>query len=217
MSNHRIAFTFGDLKRVGDRAQEYVDSVNAALGPNATVNFRLEVVDGPATPATPPQLLIAQALHPLPPPQRKPSPPRRPRTRSSQPTPYQAKRATMEGLPLQRLRRHGFTPYFGKKKRFLMTPPEFSLVLACESREVALVIFEVITQLVGYPGDSADGRREWVVLSFRHFERRGLLSHSEAKRTLDYAVGQGYLLRRRRGRQQWEYAVHYRQVDNGTG
>jgi hypothetical protein len=37
--------------------------------------------------------------------------------------------------------------------------------------------------------------------------------HSDAKLALDYAVKEGYLLRRR-GRQHWEYAVHYRQVDN---
>jgi hypothetical protein len=140
--------------------------------------------------------------------------PRRERANPHPATPYQAKRAAMEDLPLHSLRRDGFTPYFGKEKRFLMTPPEFTLVLACESRQVALVIFEVLTQSVGYPGDSADGRREWVALSFRHFERRGLLSHQDAKRALDYAVDQGYLLRRRRGQQRWEYAVHYRQANN---
>jgi len=87
--------------------------------------------------------------------QRQPSQPRRERAKSRPLTPYQAKRAAMEDLPLHSLRRHGFTPYFGKEKRFLMTPPEFILVLACESRYVALVICEVMTQSVGYPGDSA--------------------------------------------------------------
>ncbi len=148
---------------------------------------------------------------------RRPPRPRKPRTRSPQITPYQAKRAAMEDLEIRRLRRDGFTPYFGKKKRFLMTPPEFTLVLAFEPREVAQVIHEVLLQLVGYPGDSADGRREWVVLSQRHFERRGIMSQAKAQRTLTYAVERGYLLRRRRGPQQWEYGVHYRQVDNGTG
>ena len=147
---------------------------------------------------------------------RQPSHPRRPRPRSKQTSTYQAKRAAMEDLPLKRLRRHGFTPYFGDEKRFLMTPPEFDLVLACEARQVAQVIHEVLRQSVGYPGDSADGRREWVALSFRHFERRGLLSHQDAKIALDYAVEQGYLLRRRRGQQRLEYAVHYRHVDIGT-
>ena len=212
MSDARIPFTVGDLKRVGDRVQEHVDLVNAALGPHATVNFSVEVIPGPATPATPTARTIAHLLRPPSQPRRRPR--RRPRTRSGQTTTYQAKRMAMEDLPLKRLRRDGFTPYFGDEKRFLMTPPEFTLVLACESRQVAQVIHEVLLQLVGYPGDSADGRREWVTLSFRHFERRGILSHSEAKRTIDYAVEQGYLLRRRRGQKEWEYAVHYRQVDN---
>ena len=147
---------------------------------------------------------------------RRPPQPRRTCARSSQTTTYQAKRAAMEDLPLKRLRRYGFTPYFGEEKRFLMTPPEFDLVLACEARQVAQVIHEVLRQSVGYPGDSADGRREWVALSFRHFERRGLLSHQDAKIALDYAVEQGYLLRRRRGQQRLEYAMHYRHVDIGT-
>ena len=65
---------------------------------------------------------------------RRPPQPRRTRARSSQTTTYQAKRAAMEDLPLKRLRRHGFTPYFGDEKRFLMTPPEFDLVLAWRAR-----------------------------------------------------------------------------------
>jgi hypothetical protein len=119
----------------------------------------------------------------------------------------------MEDLPLKRLQRHGFTPYFGDKKHFFMIPPEFDLVLACESRQVAQVVFEVLRQSVGYSGDNKDDRREWVALSLRHFERRGLLGRNAAKTALDYAVKKGYLKRRRRGRQQWEYAVRYREVD----
>jgi hypothetical protein len=147
------------------------------------------------------------------PPRPQPSQPRRPRPRTGQATPYGAKRAAMEDLEIRRLRRDGFTPYFGDEKRFLMTPPEFGLVLACESRYVVMVIFEVLTQSVGYAGQSETGRREWVVLSKRHFERRGLMSESQARRALGYAVSKGYLLRRRRGQQRWEYAVHYRQAD----
>jgi hypothetical protein len=149
-----------------------------------------------------------------PPPPRRLRPPRRRPTRTGKTTPYQAKRAAMEDMEIRRLRRDGFTPYFGEEKRFHMTPPEFDLVLACESRQVIQVIYEVLRQSVGYAGDGEHGRREWVALSFRHFERRGILSHSDAKRALDHAVQQGYLLRRRRGLQRWEYAVHYRQADN---
>jgi len=145
---------------------------------------------------------------------RRPSQPRRTRPRSRQTTPYQAKRAAMEDLPLTRLRRHGFTPYFGEDKQFLMIPPEFDLVLACESRRVAQVIYEVMKQSVGRSGDGTHGRREWVALSFRRFERRGLMDHQNAKMALDYAVDKGYLLRRPRGRQRWLYAVHYRADDN---
>jgi hypothetical protein len=65
----------------------------------------------------------------------------------------------MEDLPLTRLRRYGFTPYFGEDKQFLMMPPEFELVLACESRYVVLVIYEVLRQSVGYAGDGEHGGR----------------------------------------------------------
>jgi hypothetical protein len=131
-------------------------------------------------------------------------------------TPYKAKRAAMEDMELRRLRRHGFTPYFGEKKQFLMAPPEFDLVLACERRQVAQVIHEVLRQTVGYVGEDGCSRREWAALSLRHFERRGRLSHSEAKRALDEAVAKGYLLRRPCGKRRWtlwEYAVHYRHAD----
>jgi hypothetical protein len=156
---------------------------------------------------------VDRAPKPATPPRRPPPRPRRARTRSGTITPYKAKRAAMEDLELRRLRRDGFTPYFGEKKRFYMTPPEFDLVLACESRQVAQVIYEVLRQSVGYTGAGEHGRREWGALSKRHFERRGLMSQGQAERTLRYAVEQGYLLRRRLGRQRWEYALHYRQGD----
>jgi hypothetical protein len=147
-------------------------------------------------------------------PKRRRSPqPRRPRPRPKQTTPYKAKRAAMEDLDIRRLRRDGFTPYFGEERRFLMAPPEFDLVLACEPRQVAQVIYEVLKQTVGYAGDGEHGRREWVALSLRHFERRGLLGRDAAKSALDYAVKHSYLERRPHGRQGWEYKVHYRQVD----
>jgi hypothetical protein len=194
-----------ELAEAIERTNKYVDRANAALGPYAPMQFSLIVTPGPPAPTPPKQGKLST-------PRRRP--PRRPRPRPGQRTPYQAKRAAMEDLEIRRLRRDGFTPYFGDKKRYLMTPPEFDLVLACESRQVAQVIHEVLKQSVGYTGDGEHGRREWVALSFRHFERRGLMNHQVAKLALDYAVERGYLLRQRRGRQRWEYAVHYRQVDN---
>jgi hypothetical protein len=191
--------------------------IPGAIGPD----FPVIIINGGAL--LPSVIFIdGGALHPSPdeaakPSRRRPPRPRRSRPRSRKPTPYQAKRAAMEDLAIRQLRRDGFTPYFGPERRFLMTPPEFTLVLAIEPREVAQVIHEVLLQSVGYSDERGDGRREWVALSQRHFERRGIMSHSEAQRTLTYAVEQGYLLRRRRGRQQWEYAVHYRYVENGTG
>src|SRR5882724_10501673 len=161
MSETSIAIPLHTLKALLDEVSEhYADGIPKGF---------LQIDATPQPPGTPT------------PRRRRPPQPRRTRARSSQTTTYQAKRAAMEDLPLKRLRRHGFTPYFGDEKRFLMTPPEFDLVLACEARQVSQVIHEVLRQSVGYPGDGADGRREWVALSFRHFERRGLLSHQDAK------------------------------------
>jgi hypothetical protein len=135
-------------------------------------------------------------------------------TRFGKITPYKAKRAAMEDMEIRRLRRDGFTPYFGKKKQYPMAPRDFTLVLACEPIPVAQVIYEVMLHTTGLPGEGPEGRREWAVLSFRHFESRGLLGRHAAQDALDYAVDKGYLLRRRHGRRGWKYAVHYRQADN---
>jgi hypothetical protein len=199
--------TTKELAEAIERTNKYVDRANAALGPYAPMQFSLIVTPGPPAPALPNQGKLST-------PRRRPLQPRRTPTRSGQTTPYKAKRAAIEDLEIRRLRRDGFSPYFGDEKRFLMTPPEFDLILACESRQVAQVIHEVLRQSVGYADDSESGRQEWVALSFRHFERRGLMGRHGAQDALNEAIAKGYLLRRRRGRQRWEYAVHYRQVDN---
>jgi hypothetical protein len=218
MSVIRIPCPSQDLKSVADTLEANIDRLEAELGADATVHFSVESVPGATDGTSTAQVLMLEVRARPSPSPRQPSPPRRrshrPRrapTRSGKTTPYKAKRAAMEDLDIRRLRRDGFTPYFGEEKRFFMTPPEFDLVLACESRQVAQVIYEVLRQSVGYAGDGEHGRREWVTLSQRHFERRGLMSQSQAERALRYAVEQGYLLRRRCGRQRWEYALHYRQ------
>ena len=221
MSVIRIPLPSEDIKNITDTLKANLPRIKAELGPDTTFHgIMWETLPGQADGAPPVRRLVAEVRaqpSQLPrqpsPPRRRPHSPRRARTRSGKITPYQAKRAAMEDLEISRLRRHGFTPYFGEEKRFYMTPPEFDLVLACESRQVAQVIYEVLRQSVGYAGDGEHGRREWVALSQRHFERRGLMSQSQAERALRYAVEQGYLLRRRRGRQRWEYALHYRQGD----
>jgi hypothetical protein len=202
--------TLGDLVHAAELAKGYIDRANGKLGPDCPIRFELVAIPGPgAAPAASANDALA--------PRRRPPKARRSRPRSDKITPYQKKRAAMESIALHSLRRDGFTPYFGEKKQYLMAPRDFSLVLACEHSYVAQVIYEVMLHTTGMPGDGKEHRREWAALTFRHFERRGLMDHQNAKMALDYAVDKGYLLRRPRGKRRWtmwEYAVHYRQVDN---
>jgi hypothetical protein len=205
MSSNSITISSANLNALLDALPAHLrvdihHSFPNSLRPDA--NDRLEI------------FLTPQPIDKIKAPRRRPPKPRRSRPRPDKLTPYQAKRAAMQDMAIHRLRRDGFTPYFGDKKQYLMAPRDFSLVLACEHVLVAQVIYEVMLHTTGVPGDGEEGRREWAELSFRHFERRGLMDHQNAKMALDYAVDKGYLLRRRRGRQRCEYAVHYRQVDN---
>src|SRR4051794_6299186 len=102
MSVARIPFAFGDLKSVGDRLEEDIDRINAALGPEATVNFTLMVTPGPAAPPMPGD--------------KAPKPPRRqrPKTDTDTYTPIEH--------TLYSLQAFGFThPSSG---RYLMAPKE---------------------------------------------------------------------------------------------
>jgi hypothetical protein len=133
MSWARIPFTVGDLKRVGHTVQEFVDRTNDALGPNAIVNFSVEVIPGPGTPATPTARIIDQLLRqPSQPPGTAAKPPRRQRP-DADPASYTPIEHTLYSV-----QQFGFThPSTG---RFLMAPKEFQAILALETKAVADVI-----------------------------------------------------------------------------
>jgi len=50
----------------------------------------------------------------------------------------------------------------------------------------------------------------YVKLSYAYFMRGGRMSSKSVERGLQEAVARGYLLRRRVGKQQWEYAVQWK-------
>jgi len=80
---------------------------------------------------------------------------------------------------LYSLRTFGFThPSNG---RYLMVPKEFRAILVRETKAVATVIWEIMQQTIGWEGDGPGDRREWAVLTFRHFVRARLLSKSQAQ------------------------------------
>jgi hypothetical protein len=99
-----------------------------------------------------------------------------------------------------------------------MLPKGFSTLLACEPHEVAQVVLEVLEQTIGYVGDNPHGRREWVALTYRHFEHKGLMSKDKAGDAITYALKAGYILRRpvkRRGRfGSYKYAIRWHDSEN---
>jgi hypothetical protein len=94
---------------------------------------------------------------------------------------------------------------------YLMLSHNFSLLLATEPVRVAQVVLEIMEQTIGYVGDNPYHRREWVQLSYRHFERKGVMSKNIAKNALRYAVMAGYLRVRPSTRRSQEYAIHWRE------
>lgn len=114
-------------------------------------------------------------------------------------------------LKLPPLRRDGFThPTNG---HWVMLPDEFSMILAHESKAVTQVLLETFLQTVGKPGDGPGGRKLWAKLSVRHFVRKGLMSRSQAEDGIKQALNHGYLRQRRTGKQTFEYAVHFKDIE----
>jgi len=115
-------------------------------------------------------------------------------------------------LVLHTVKQHGFT--HPRDATFLMLPVEFDAILALETKAVAQVILETMRETLGWYDPSGYGeRREWAVISTRHFVKKGIMSHSAARRGLSKAVQAGYLRKRRRGRG-FEYALKWRGVNN---
>jgi hypothetical protein len=109
---------------------------------------------------------------------------------------------------LHSAQQHGFTP--PSEGFWVMLPKEFDAILALEHKAVAQVVLEVLRQTIGKVGDGHDGRQEWAPLSVRHFLRAGILSRSQAEMGLKKALAKGYIVRRQRGAQGYEYAIRWR-------
>jgi hypothetical protein len=116
-------------------------------------------------------------------------------------------------LVLHTIQQHGFT--HPRDSHFIMVPNEFAAVLALEPKAVAQVVLEVMRETLGWYDPQGYGeRREWARISTRHFVRKGIMSHSAARRGLALALHKGYLRRRRYDRRSYEYALKWRGVNN---
>ncbi len=132
-------------------------------------------------------------------------PPPTPPAKPTQPRPL---RKSGLYVVLQAIQQHGIT--HPKDGYFLMMPKEFKAILVLEHKAVALVVFEVFDQTIGRVGDGEHGRQEWAPLSVRHFVRAGILSRSQAEMGIKQALAKGYIARRQRGVQRYEYAIRWR-------
>ncbi len=126
------------------------------------------------------------------------------------PQPRQPRPPRKSGLyvVLHAIQQHGIT--HPKDGYFLMLPKEFKAILALEQKAVAQVVFEVFDQTIGRVGGDQGGRQEWAPLSVRYFVRAGILSRSQAEMGIKQALTKGYIVRRQRGAQLYEYAIRWR-------
>jgi len=133
-----------------------------------------------------------------------------PQSSDTTPKPRRPRPPRKSGLytVLQAAQQHGIT--HPKDGYFLMLPKEFDAILALEHKAVAQVVLEVLRQTIGRGGDGEHGRQEWARISYRHFARAGILSQSQAQDGIKQALAKGYIVRRQRGVQRYEYAIRWR-------
>jgi hypothetical protein len=93
--------------------------------------------------------------------------------------------------------------------RYLMMPQEFRAILARETKAVATVIWEIMQQTIGWE-DGPGRRREWAVLTFRHFVRARILSKSQAQLGIKQALEKHYIERRQVGARRYEYRIRWK-------
>jgi hypothetical protein len=117
-------------------------------------------------------------------------------------------------LMLQSAREHGITP--PSVGGFLQLPHEFIAILVLEPKPVTLVVLEVLRLTIGTVVKIQDGqpiRREWAEISQRHFARTGIMSNKDAWNGIAGTLEQGYILRRQKGKNRFEYSVRWRSAN----
>ena len=76
---------------------------------------------------------------------------------------------------------------------------------------VTQVVYLVLKRTMQSTGSSPPREPYYVKLSYAYFMRGGRMSHRSVVRGLQTAVERGYLLRRRVGKQQWAYAIAWKE------
>lgn len=89
--------------------------------------------------------------------------------------------------------------------------PEGMIQMALtEPVAVVRVVLLVLQRTMQSTGSFPPREPYYAKLSYGYFRRGGRMSHMSVVRGLQTAVERGYLLRRRVGKQQWEYAIAWK-------
>ena len=99
---------------------------------------------------------------------------------------------------------------------WLTVPEGFERMLFQAPLSVIQVVYLVFKRTRQATGSSPPREPYYVKLSYAYFMRGGRMSCKAVTRGLQEAVEYGYLLRRRVGKQQWEYAVAWTESPNCT-
>ncbi len=138
-----------------------------------------------------------------------PQPPAKPRRRRREPAADPESYSPIE-LTLYSLQAFGWThPSTG---HFLMMPgKEFQALQILETKAVTTVVLEIMRLTIGWPdGREPGGRREWALLTERHFVREKIMSRSQAEEGFKQALAKGYIERRRSGARRYEYRLRWK-------
>lgn len=93
---------------------------------------------------------------------------------------------------------------------WLKLPEGFERMLFQAPLSVTQVVYLVLKRMMQATGSLPPRDPYYVKLSYAYFMRGGRMSSKSVERGLQEAVARGYLLRRRVGKQQWEYAVQWK-------
>jgi hypothetical protein len=94
---------------------------------------------------------------------------------------------------------------------WLKEPEGFERMLFQAPLSVTQVVYLVLKRVMQSTGSLPPREPYYVKLSYAYFMRGGRMSRKSVMRGLQAAVGHGYLLRRRVGKQQWEYAIPWKE------
>lgn len=94
---------------------------------------------------------------------------------------------------------------------WLKLPEGFERMLFQAPACVTQVVYLVLKRMMQATGSLPPRDPYYVKLSYAYFMRGGRMSHRSVVRGLQAAVERGYLLRQRVGKQQWAYAIVWKE------